>query len=327
MMKKYIFKRLIIAAITLFGITIIVFFIIHLAPGSPLDAIASEGDLHQIPPDIYKEMRKTYHLDEPIHKQYLLWLKDLICLNFGTSFFDQRSVAEKIWERLPNTILLNATAIFLMFLIAIPVGALSAAKQNSKFDKASGTFFYILYSLPNFWVAIILQLIFAVTLKMLPLYGLQSEGAEQLGIGRWLLDRANHLILPAVCLSYGGLAFLSRFSRAGLVEVIRQDYIRTARAKGLSEKVVTFKHGLRNSLIPLLTLFGFMVPALIGGSIIIEQIFAWPGIGRLFFEAVLQRDYPTVMGLSFISAVLTLLGILIADILCVVADPRIRYEE
>jgi peptide/nickel transport system permease protein len=327
MMKKYIFKRLIIAAITLFGITIIVFFIIHLAPGSPLDAVISEGDPHQIPPDVYEEMRKIYHLDEPIAKQYLLWLRDLVRLDLGTSFFDRRSVTEKIWERLPNTILLNATAILLMFLIAIPVGALSAAKQNSKFDRASGTLFYILYSLPNFWVAILLQLIFAVTLRMLPLYGLQSEGAEQFGIWHWLLDRASHLILPAVCLSYGGLAFLSRFSRAGLVEVIRQDYIRTARAKGLSEKVVTFKHGLRNSLIPLLTLFGFMVPALIGGSIIIEQIFSWPGIGRLFFEAVLQRDYPTVMGLSFISAVLTLLGILIADILCVVADPRIRYEE
>lgn len=326
-MKKYILKRLIIAAITLLGITVIVFFIIHLAPGSPLDSLLPEDGFHEIPPQVSEEMRRIFHFDEPLYKQYLLWLNDLIHLDLGTSFFDRRSVGEKIWERLPNTILLNATAIFLMFLTAIPIGALSAARQNSKLDRASGTFFYILYSLPNFWVAIILQLIFAVTLKILPLYGLQSEGAEQMGIGWWLLDRASHLVLPALCLSYGGLAFLSRFSRAGLVEVIRQDYIRTARAKGLSEKVVTFKHGLRNSLIPLLTLFGFMVPALIGGSIIIEQIFSWPGIGRLFFEAVLQRDYPTVMGLSFISAVLTLLGILIADILCVVADPRIRYEK
>lgn len=325
-MKKYILKRLIIAAFTLFGITIIVFFIIHLSPGSPIDSFISEGDIHHIPVHIREQMQKTYHLDQPIYKQYLYWLNDLIHLDLGVSFFDRRNVTEKILERLPNTILLNAMAIFLMFVIAIPVGALSAARQNTKFDRASGILFYILYSLPNFWVAIILQLIFAVSLKMLPLYGLESEGAEQLGMIRWLLDRASHLILPAVCLSYGGLAFLSRFSRAGLVEVIRQDYIRTARAKGLSEKVITFKHGLRNSLIPLLTLFGFMVPALIGGSIIIEQIFSWPGIGRLFFEAVLQRDYPTVMGLSFISAVLTLLGILLADILCVMADPRIRYE-
>ncbi len=325
-MKKYIFKRLLLATITLFGITVIVFFIIHLAPGSPIDALASEGEIHQIPANVYEQMQKTYHLDQPLYKQYLYWLNDLIHLDLGISFFDHRSVAEKIWERLPNTILLNLCAIFLMFIISIPVGALSASKQNSKFDKASGIFFYILYSLPNFWVAIILQIVFAVSLKVLPLYGLQSEGAEQFGIMRWLLDRANHIILPAICLSYSGLAFLSRFSRAGLVEVIRQDYIQTARAKGLSEKVITFKHGLRNSLIPLLTLFGFMVPALIGGSIIIEQIFSWPGIGRLFFEAVLQRDYPTVMGLSFISAVLTLLGILFADILCMVADPRIRYE-
>lgn len=325
-MKRYLLKRLFLAVITLMGITFLVFIIIHLAPGSPIETLIPEGPTHPVPAEIHEQMKKMYHLDQPLYKQYLYWLNDLIHLDLGTSFFDRRRVAEKIWERLPNTILLNLCAIFLMFAIAIPIGALSASQQNSRFDKSSGLFFYALYSLPNFWVAILLQMVFAVSLKILPLYGLESEGAEQFGIMRWIIDRVSHLILPAICLSYGGLAFLSRFSRAGLVEVIRQDYIRTARAKGLSEKVITFKHGLRNSLIPLLTLSGFMIPALIGGSIIIEQIFAWPGIGRLFFEAVLQRDYPTVMALSLISAILTLLGILIADVLCMIADPRIRYD-
>ncbi len=325
-MYKYIFKRFIAGSITLVGITFIVFVIIHWAPGSPLESAGDESPASHLPPEIYEAMRKTYHLDEPIHRQYLIWLNDIIHLDFGESLSDHRSVSEKIMERLPNTILLNICAIIIMFAVAIPAGSLSASRQNSRFDRASGIFFYMLYSLPNFWVAIVLQLIFAVSLKLLPLYGIESDNAETYGFFRFIVDRASHLILPAICLSYSGFAFLSRFSRAGLVEVIRQDYIKTARAKGLSEKSITFKHALRNSLIPMITLFGFMLPALIGGSIIIEQIFAWPGIGRLFFEAVLQRDYPTVMGLSLLSAVLTLIGTLIADILYTYADPRVRYE-
>jgi len=325
-MHIYILKRIALAAITLIGITFIVFIIIHCAPGSPLESLSDESSPIHPPPLVYEMMKKTYHLDEPLSRQYLYWLNDLIHLNFGESLSDHRMVSEKIFERLPNTIVLNLCAILIMFCVAIPVGALSASKQNSRFDRASGIFFYMLYSLPNFWAAIVLQLIFAVSFKILPLYGIASEGAESFGFMRWSLDRAWHLTLPALCLSYGGFAFLSRFSRAGLVEVIRQDYIKTARAKGLSEKVVTFKHALRNSLIPMITLFGLMLPALIGGSIIIEQIFAWPGIGRLFFEAVLQRDYPTVMGLSLISALLTLLGTLIADLLYTYADPRVRYD-
>ncbi|MEW5806733.1 MAG: ABC transporter permease [Acidobacteriota bacterium] len=325
-MYRYIAKRVGIAAVTLLGITFIVFVIIHLAPGSPLEALSDEGTVRTLPPEAYEQMKKIYHMQRPLLEQYLFWLNDLIHLDLGESFSDHRRVSEKILERLPNTIVLNLFAILIMFIIAIPVGALSASRQNSRFDRASGVISSMLYSLPNFWVAISLQLIFAVYLKVLPLYGIESEGAESFGIIHWITDRAVHLLLPAICLSYAGLAFLSRFSRAGLVEVIRQDYIRTARAKGLDEKVITFKHGLRNSLIPMITLFGLMLPSLIGGSIIIEQIFAWPGIGRLFFEAVFQRDYPTVMGLSLISAVLTLLGTLVADLLYTIADPRVRYE-
>ena len=325
-MHRYILKRIIIAAGTLIGITFIVFIIIHCAPGSPLESLPDESSDAPPSPEIFEAMKRTYHLDEPLHMQYLTWLGDLLRMDFGESLSDHRSVSEKIMERLPNTIVLNLCAIFIMFCVAIPAGAISASRQNSKFDRASGIFFYMLYSLPNFWAAIVLQLLFAVSFRILPLYGIASEGAENFGIIRWFLDRIWHLILPSLCLSYGGFAFLSRFSRAGLVDVIRQDYIKTARAKGLSEKVVTFKHALRNSLIPMITLFGFMLPALIGGSIIIEQIFSWPGIGRLFFEAVLQRDYPTVMGLSLISALLTLLGTLIADLLYTYADPRVRYD-
>jgi peptide/nickel transport system permease protein len=209
---------------------------------------------------------------------------------------------------------------------AVPLGLYSAVRQYSLFDKVGGTVLYMLYSLPEFWVAIVLIMVVGVKLEWLPFFGMESIGARESGLFPLLWDRILHLILPAICLTYGSVAYLSRFVRGSTLEVIRQDYIRTARAKGLDDASVVYRHVFKNTLIPMLTLLGILLPTLISGSVILEYIFSWPGIGQLFFEAVLSRDYPTVMGLSFLTAVLVLASTLVADLLCAWADPRITYD-
>jgi len=265
-------------------------------------------------------------LDKPIHVRYLIWLGRLVTLDFGESFLDHRPMIRKILERLPATLLLNITSLIIALLLSIPLGLYSAIRQYSLFDKINGTVLYMLYSLPEFWVALLLIILFGVKLKILPFYGMESMHAGDVGFFARIGDRILHMILPTFCLTYGSLAFLSRFVRGSTLEVIRQDYIRTAWAKGLDEKNIVYKHVFKNTLIPMLTLLGILLPTLISGSVILEYIFSWPGIGALFFDAVLSRDYPTVMGLSFISAVLVLLSTLIADILYAWADPRITYR-
>ncbi len=332
-MKAYLIKRLFQMIPTLLGITFITFLIIQLAPGNPALMklkMAGQGQIADtaISQQIIEQTKKLYGLDKPLAVQYLLWVKRVFTFDFGNSFKDHRKVLDKIAERLPVTIQLNIISILLVYLIAIPCGIYSATKPGSAADRALTLFFFFLYSLPSFWVAVLLIMLFGGGdfWDLFPVYGISSIGAEEWSFFPWLADRLWHLFLPVACLSYGGLAYLSRLTRAGMLEVIREDYVRTARAKGLSERVVIFKHAFRNALLPIITLLAFLLPAMFGGSVIIESIFSIPGMGQLGFEAVLSRDYPVIMAITTISAFLTLIGLLIGDFLYAVFDPRIKLE-
>lgn len=332
-MKAYLLKRLLQVLPTLLGITLITFLIIQLAPGNPAALklrLAGQGEMGQtgMAKEIIEQTKKLYGLDKPLPIQYLLWVKRVFTLDFGTSFKDHRPVLDKIVERLPITIQINIISIFLVYLIAIPFGVYSATHAESKTDRLLTLFFFFLYSLPSFWVAVLLIMFLGGGdfWDLFPVYGISSIGAESWPFFQWLMDRLWHLVLPVTCLTYGGLAYLSRLTRAEMLEVIREDYIRTARAKGLGERMVIFKHALRNALLPIVTLLAFLLPAMFGGSVIIESIFSIPGMGQLGFEAVLSRDYPLIMAITTISAVLTLIGLLLSDILYAILDPRIKLE-
>jgi len=325
-MLFYTLRRLAFLVPTLLGITIVTFAVISLAPGDPV-VLINRGEMDaRVSPQAYRNMLHLYGMDEPIHVRYLTWVKRLATFDFGNSFLDHRPVIEKIMERLPATLMLNIASLTLALVLSMPMGLYAAARQNSRFDKVGGTALYLLYSLPEFWVALLLIMFFGVRLRMLPFHGMQSMDAEQLGFFGYWWDRFLHMILPTTCLTYGSLAYLSRFVRGSSLEVIRQDFIRTARAKGLDEHRIVYHHVLRNTMIPVLTLLGLLLPTLISGSIIIESIFSWPGVGDLFFTSVRARDYPVVMGLSFITAILVLLSTLLADLLYAWADPRVTYR-
>ena len=332
-MKTYVLKRLLLMIPTMLGITIVTFGIIRLAPGDPAAmriGSSLQGTIgnQQLAQEIIEKTRAQFGLDKPIPVQYLLWLKRIATLDFGRSYKDNRLVMDRIRERIPVTLQLNIISIFLVYLFAVPIGIFSSTHQYSSSDKAVTLFLFILYSLPSFWMAtmLILYLGGGDYLHWFPITALSSLGAEEMSFFDWLLDRLWHLVLPVFCLTYAGLAYVSRQMRAGMLETIRQDYIRTARAKGVSETVVVFKHALRNSLIPIVTLLGFLLPAMLGGSVIIESIFTIPGMGQLGFEAILSRDYPVVMAITTIAAFLTLIGLLLSDVLYAVVNPTISLE-
>ena len=333
-MKAYLLKRLLQIIPTLLGITFITFVIIQLAPGNPamlkLQMGKGQAELGNkaFSEQIIKQTKELYGLDKPLPVQYILWVKRIFTMDFGFSYKDHRKVWEKISERLPITIQLNIISIFLVYLIAIPCGIYSSTHEGSFADKILTLGFFFLYSLPSFWVAMLLIMLLGGGdfWDIFPVYGISSIGSETMSLLPWLLDRMWHLVLPIACLTYGGLAYLSRLTRASMLEVIREDYVRTARAKGLSERVVIFKHAFRNALLPLITLLAFLLPSMFGGSVIIESIFSVPGMGQLGFESVLSRDYPVIMAITAISAFLTLIGLLISDILYAALDPRIKLE-
>lgn len=317
---------------TFIGISLITFLVVQLAPGSPIyfklrqgeSGLSSEAASQQV----IEQTKKLYGLDKPIAVRYILWLGKLVKLDFGESYKDHRPVRDKILETIPVTLQIELIVVFLIYLIAIPIGVYSATHQNSWMDSFLTLGLFILYSLPSFWVAMLLILFLGggQFLNIFPIAGLSSFGAQTMTWPQWLIDRAWHLVLPVACLTYGGLAELSRYARAGMIDVIRQDYIRTARAYGFSNKIIIFKYAMRNSLIPIITLLATLLPSLIAGSFIIESIFSIPGMGRLGFEAILSRDYPLVMGILSISAFLTLLGLLLSDIMYAIVDPRIKFE-
>jgi peptide/nickel transport system permease protein len=329
-MRDYLIKRLLLLIPTMLGITIITFFIIQLAPGSPVErklqideGIKSEAITQQI----VEETKKLYGLDKPIYERYWIWLKQIVTLDFGRSYKDHRPVIDKIAERLPITITLNIISIFVIYLIAIPLGVYSAVKTGSFLERSSTFFLFILYSIPSFWMAMILIFLLGggEYWNIFPVYGILSPGAETYPFFKKALDFFWHIVLPVFCLTYGSFAYLSRFQKGSLLEVLREDFVRTATAKGLPPSRVILRHALRNALIPIITILAGLLPAMIGGSVIIETIFSIPGIGQLGFESVLARDYPMIMAIATISAFLTLLGILISDIVYVLVDPRISF--
>jgi len=332
-MRSYFVKRLLLMIPTLLGISIVSFLIIHLAPGDP--AQLKLGDAEQrsgnqmLAAQIINETRALYGLDQPLHIQYLRWLRRIVTLDFGESLRDHRPVMDKLKERISVSVRLSGISLFLAYLISIPLGVYSATHQHSVGDRLTTILLFGLYSLPNFWVATmaIVYLGGGDFWNVFPVYGLASAGSENWPWWPRIEDQAWHLVLPVACMSYYTLAVLSRYMRVAMLEIIHNDFIRTARAKGLSERVVIYRHAMRNSLIPVITLMADVLPALIGGSIVIETLFSIPGMGFLSYEAVLTRDYPLIMAIFTLSALLTLLGILFADFLYTLADPRIAYEK
>ncbi len=332
-MIRYLFKRVLEMVPTLFGITLISFLILHLAPGRPTDVLSDFNP--KITPEARERLEKMYNLDKPIVVQYGLWLKKIVKLDFGESFStDRRPVLDKIWDKkqpLPDrrlfiTFMLNLIAMVIILAIAIPLGISSAIHQYSLYDKLTTTFVFLGFAIPSFWLALLLMMFFGIHLDLLPLSGLKSMNYDSLSLFGKILDRINHLILPVFVSAFTGLAGDSRYMRSSMLEVIRQDYITVARAKGLSERRVIYNHALKNALLPLITLIGLSVPGLIGGSVIMESIFGIPGMGQMFFMSVMTRDYPMVMSLLTIGGVLTLAGNLLADIGYMFADPRIRAK-
>jgi len=318
-MFTYILKSIYQRLIVLFLISIISFAVIHLAPGDPTE-------VSPLNPKFTKEdverLRKSLDLDKPLPKQYVLFYKKLFTGDLK-SYKDSQPVLGKIWQRFLNSLPIFILGTILTWSLSFPLGINAALKRGSPFDRSTTFFAYFLISLPSFVLAYLL-IIFMVKQFNIPVIGLRTFGREEIGLLFRFNDRIWHLVLPAVLSATGGIAILSRYVRSQMLEVINQDYVRTAKAKGLPRDVVYYKHALRNALLPFITMFGLMLPGLIGGSVIIESIFAWPGMGRLAYEAILARDYPVIISLNFIAACLTLLGNFIADLLYTVADPRIK---
>lgn len=324
-MLKYILKRLFTMIPLFFGITIVSFLVINLAPGSP---ISIQTDLNpKMTAEARERLRTFYGLDRPLPVQYYNWVKHLVTFDLGRSFStDNRLVTDKIKDALPITILINVLSLLLIVIVAIPLGVLSAVHQDSLFDRSATVFVFIGFALPTFWLALLLMILFGVHLDWLPISGLKSINYEYLAPLNQIKDRVAHLIMPVLVSAFGGLAGLSRYSRSNMLEVVRQDYITTARAKGLPESKVVYKHALRNALLPVVTILGLSVPGLIGGSVIFETIYAIPGMGQLFYASVMMRDYPVIMGILVIGALLTMVGNLLADISYALVDPRIRIS-
>jgi len=322
-MLTYLAKRLLMMIPLLIGITLISFVVIHLAPGEPTDMQTDLNPKSSV--EMRDRLRERYNLDKPLYVQYGLWLKQVATLDFGDSFAqDNRPVLVKIRERMPITILINVLSIVAILAVSVPIGILSAVRRNSMFDRGTTVFVFLGFAMPSFWLALLMMDYFGVRLGLLPVAGLKSIGYDYLSPAGQVWDMTRHLILPVFISAFGGLAGFSRYMRSNMLEVIRQDYILTARAKGLSERVVIYKHALRNALLPVITILGLSVPGLIGGSVIFETIFAIPGMGKLFYDGVMMRDYPLIMGILVIGAGLTLVGNLLADLSYAIADPRIR---
>ena len=322
-MIAYLSRRLLGLVPLLLGITLISFMVIHVAPGSPMDLLTDMNP--DASPELRDRLAEHWGLDEPLPVQYAMWLKRVVVGDFGNSLSrDPRPVIDKVAEALPVTLVLNLMSLCLVRAAAIPIGVYSATHPYSRSDRAATVFVFLGFAMPTFWLALLCMMLFGVELAWLPVSGLQSLDYNSLGPWEKVVDRARHLVLPVSIAAITSLAGMSRYMRSSMLEVFRQDYVTTARAKGLSERVVVYRHALRNAMLPVITLLGLSVPGLIGGSVIFETIFAIPGMGRLFYSSVMGRDYTVVMGVLVIGAVLTLLGNLLADVSYAIADPRLR---
>ncbi len=345
-MTQYIFRRLLQTVLMMFLLSIALFTLVNIAPGGPL---AGQGRSRQVRPEQAEILKRQFGLDQPLPMQYIIWLVGndwmqvdkngdgvfdgpgtrlgILRGDFGFSFRTRGPVLDEIAIRLPNTLLLMGITLAVAILLAIPVGIISAVRQYSGFDIVTTTLSFAGQALPEFWLGLLLILIFYAWLKnpftgdsLLPAGGMYSEEIFSLS------DRIVHLILPVATGALGWVAWYSRFLRASMLEVIHQDYLRTARAKGLPEWLVVYKHALRNAMIPLITMFALDLPTIFGGSVFVEMLFAWPGMGRLYYQSALQRDYPVLLAVLIIGAGIMLISSLVADILYAALDPRIRYH-
>lgn len=321
-MKTYVARRLLQMIPLLFGVSIIVFLIVHAAPGNPFMLFISP----RMDPEYRAKMIEYYGFNRPLYQQYIDWLKLTIQGNLGWSIQYQRPVLDMIMERIGPTLLLTLTAEIFALVVAVPIGVISATRQYSKFDYGLTLFAFMGISLPSFFLILVIKYLVGFKLRLLPMAFLTTPGYDPPTFWLMMWDRIKHLIMPAGILAIRGLALYSRFTRSSMLEVVRQDYIRTARAKGLAERLVIYKHALRNSLIPLITLEGLSIGALLSGVIVFEILFTWPGMGQMAFDAVLARDYPVLMTTNLMFALLVMFGNLLADILYAVVDPRIRYS-
>lgn len=326
-MFHYVFRRLLIGSFTLLLITFVIFGLIRNMPGSPLTMAMAELDpSKKVNLADFERMKKSYGLDKPWPQAYIIWLGNLCRGDLGRSISRKQPVTRLIGDRIGPTLLLSLTSIFLAYVLSIPMGLYSTVRSGQLDERTTSTGLYMLYSLPSFVGALFLLILFYQELGWLPLRGMKSDDYDSLSAAGKIWDIVKHSILPVTCYTYGSLAYDTRFIRANLQEVIRQDYIRTARAKGVGPFRVLIHHAFRNTLIPLVTMLGLMLPSLLGGSVILEQLFTWPGMGNLYFEAIAERDYPTIMGLTLMFSVLTLAGQLLADVLYAVVDPRVSYS-
>jgi len=318
-MLSFIGRSIVQKTITLFFVSIVSFLIIHLAPGEPSQVDPLNP---KFTPEVVERFRQEFHLDKPLHIQYIYFYRDLFT-GKTVSWKDNQSVLNKIWERFLNSLPLFVVGTILTWTLSFPVGIRSAIFRGGLYDRSATFISYLLISIPGFFFAYIL-IIFVVTRFQVPVIGMETFGIGDASLLHLLMDRVWHLLLPAALGATGGIAVLSRYVRSQMLEVEGQDYVRTAWAKGLTYDQVHYKHALRNALLPFVTMFGLILPGLIGGSVIIESIFSWPGMGRMAYEAILARDYPVILTVNFVSAVLVLGGTFISDILYLVVDPRIR---
>ncbi len=329
-MLNYLIRRLLIGLLTLLFITFGVYGLIRNMPGTPLTLSMAESDpSKQISKEDMERLKRVYGLDKPWHTAYFHWLGNLTRLDLGRSMIEKKPVTRVIAQRIGPTLLLSVTSLSLAFLLAVPMGLYSSARSGKADERTLSVVLYMLYSIPAFVTALMLLILFYIKLEGTIVHlkpGMVSANYDSLSLGGKVFDILKHMMLPVLCYTYGSLAYYSRFVKSNLAEVVRQDYIRTARAKGASSLSVLVKHGFRNTLIPFVTLLGYTLPGLLSGSVIMESIFNWPGMGELFFAALSSRDYETMMGETLMFSVMTLMGQLVADILYAFVDPRVTYS-
>ena len=327
-MIGYLLRRILGSIPLLLGILTLIFFIMQLAPGDVTGRLVGPNT----PPEVIAQIRENLGLNKPLHVQYWLWLKSFVTGDFGYSFGQMRPIGEILPEVLWNTVQLTLISLVVIFAVGMLIGIVQAVRQYSVADNVLTFLALFFYSMPSFWFALMLILIFSLKANtagwplQFPASGMTGVEYDYLTTGGKITDRIMHLILPATALGIGSAAGVARYMRGSMLEVIHQDFIRTARAKGLSERTVVFKHALRNALIPIITLLGLYLPFLLSGAVLVETIFGWPGMGRAIVDAILQRDYPMVMATSFVIAAIVVAGNLVSDILYAVVDPRIRTE-
>lgn len=321
-MRNYIIRRILIAIPIIFGVLTLTFVVMNLTPGDPLAQYVRPD----VSPEFREQMAERFGLNDPLHVRYFKWVRNFCVGDFGHSYSRNRPVRDVLLDAVPLTLLLSGVSLIVSILVGVLVGTLSALKKYSVYDHIATVLSLFIYAMPTFWLALMVVILFSLKFKLLPASNVASLDADTLGFFPYLWDRIEHMILPVFVLAIGNAASKARYMRSSLLEVIGQDYIRTARAKGVSERVIIMKHAMRNAFIPIVTLIGLSIPFLLEGSLIVEVIFSWPGMGQVIVSSIFNRDYPLVMATTFISAVMVILGNLLADILYSVFDPRIRYD-